>query len=112
MEKILEYLARHRGDFYGSEWRPRDILLAGHVQKIYSDAYQFYLDMLDLPLHLIPNGATLLTWRKEVRWALEEARKRRQLDHAVFIEEIGVVYHFGKRILRALRRAEISDQLS
>ena len=86
-------------------------MLSGHVQHIYSDAYQFYLDLLDLPLQELPFGATALMWLKEIRWALEEARRRRQQNHAVFIEEIGKVYHFGGRIIRVLRRAELAGQL-
>jgi hypothetical protein len=108
MESIHEYLAERKSEFYGLDWRPRNLFLSGQVQEIYSDAYQFYLDLVDLPLHEEVGGAQLVEWRKQIRWALESARKNRQMDHQSFIGAIARVYEFGNRIFRRLRKSELS----
>lgn len=108
MELIHEYLAQRKQEFYGLDWRPRNLFLAGQVQNIYSDAYQFYLDLVDLPLREEIGGAQLVEWRKQIRWALESARKNRQMDHQVFVEAIAKVYSFGNLIFRRLRKSALS----
>lgn len=108
MESIHEYLAGRKHEFYGLDWRPRNLFLAGQVQEIYSDAYQVYLDLVDLPLHEAVGGAQLVKWRKAIRWALESARKNRQMDHQAFIGAIAQVYSFCNRIFRRLRKSELS----
>ena len=103
------FLDRHRAEIVGQTWKPRALLEASTLQRLWLSAQHLYLDIASLPLETLSTGGSASVARlNRMNVALLVAKRSRSVDCVVFFSALADAFRQGGVIIQMIRRAELS----